>query len=161
MGTSATSSFANIKDLSFTITLNNGSSFGASGNTLTLQGLRATVDIDRAGGAAYGHMHAKLYGVSQKDMNAATSYKYQVADIPRNTISVWAIDGQQQTLVFSGDVVTSWANYQSQPDVYLQIEAVAGYYALMTPVVPTSYKGSFDVATAMQSLATQMGMTFE
>jgi hypothetical protein len=156
------SSFENEKDLKFTITLNNGSSFGVSGqNVLTLQGLRATVDIDRAGGAAYGHMHAQVFGVSQADMNAATSYKYQIDSIPRNSISVWAIDGDSQTLVFSGDVVTCWANYQNQPEVFLQIEAVAGYYALMTPVSPTSYATSFDVATAMQSLATQMGFTFE
>ncbi len=160
MGTTPQSSFSNIKDLKFTFTLGQGT-FDGSSNTLTVQGLRATVDIDLAGGSMYGHLVCNIYGMTLSDMNAIASYQYQPDVIVRNQIQVTAIDGDQSTLVFTGTIMTAWPNFQNPPDVYLQIQASLAIINQLTPISPTSVKAPVDVATVMQQLATTGGYTFE
>src|SRR5487761_532016 len=74
---SSPSSFQNPKDLKFVITLANQrvpfASGGQTFNTITLQGLRASVYIDNAGGAMMGTLHAQIFGVTSADMNTLTS----------------------------------------------------------------------------------------
>lgn len=167
------SSFDNLKDLQFVITLGNNQTTGQPGtfdavgnNTITLQGFRAVVDIDKGGGAMFGQLRCSIYGVSQSDMNAITTLMFQPsAASPQptyrpNTIAVTAIDGDQQTLVFQGNMITAWGVY-NQPDVFLQIVAQTAFLNKITPVPPRSYQGAVDVATAMSQLATSMGYTFE
>ena len=105
-------SFDNKKALRFVITLGTGK-FGSSNNDqITLQGFRASVDIDKAGGVQMGTLRAKIYGVSQSDMNTCTSFTMQA---PRdggylyqpNTVEVFAIDGDVETLVFAGNIVNA------------------------------------------------------
>src|ERR1700722_13800810 len=158
----ANSSFENKKSLRFSITLeNSGASFTQGGNTIILEGFRATVEVQKAGGVQMNTLQARVYGVSQSDMNTLTSLTFQPLEIKRNQISVWAIDGDQETLIYVGNVGTCFANYSQMPDVYLEINAFAGLINQMTPVSPSSYQGAVDVATIFQSLASTMGYVFE
>lgn len=160
------SSFENKKELSFVITLGSDASgqktFGAGGNNqITLTGFRASVEIDKAGGNQMGTLQARIYGVSQKDMNAITTLLWKPDQFIPNTVVVSAIDGNQQTQVFAGNIVQAWGNYQAQPDVYLQIQAQTAYVNQLRPVSPSSYQGTVDVATIAQQLASTMGYAFE
>lgn len=161
------SSFQNKKELKFVITLGGGSFGSSTANQITLEGYRAVVDIDKAGGMMMGTLRAQIYGVSQSDMNSCVTFPYQPqklgqgATIRFNTIQVFAIDGGQETLVFTGNIVNAWGNYQAQPDVFLSVQAQSTFAAQLTPVAPTSYNGAIDVATAMSQLASQMGLNFE
>lgn len=160
-------SFDNKKGLRFVITRGTGS-FDAAGkhDQITLQGFRASVDIDKAGGVQMGTLRAKIYGVSQSDMNTCTSFTMQA---PRNggytyqpnTVKVYAIDGAAESLVFAGNIVNAWADYQGMPDVYLHMQAAAVMYGQLKPVPPRSFKGSVDVATVMGQIAADMGFAFE
>lgn len=161
-----TKSFDNKKALRFVITLGTGK-FGSSNNDqITLQGFRASVDIDKAGGVQMGTLRAKIYGVSQSDMNTCTSFTMQA---PRdggylyqpNTVEVFAIDGDVETLVFAGNIVNAWADYQNAPDVHLHIQATAAMFAALKPVPPRSFKGGVDVASVMAQIAHSMGFAFE
>jgi hypothetical protein len=154
------SSFDNIKDIQFVITLSTGTFGSSSNNQVTLQGFRASVDIDKGGGQMFGQLRASIWGVSASDINSITTLQYQPRTLNPNTITVTAVDGQQQTVVFQGNIVTAWGVY-NQPEVYLQIVAQAAYFNQLQAVSPTSYQGSVDVATAMSQLAGQMGYTFE
>lgn len=148
------SSFSNKKALRFVITL-------GTGDQITLQGFRASVSISKAGGVQMNTMQAKIYGVSQSDMNAATSLQLQPEEIKRNTVAVFAIDGSQESLIFSGNMGNCWANYGSMPDVFLDIQAFAGLINQVAPVAPISLQGAVDTATVMKQLATSMGYVFE
>lgn len=159
-------SFENKKALRFVITLGTGK-FGSSNNDqITLQGFRASVDIDKAGGVQMGTLLAKIYGVSQSDMNTCTSFTMQA---PRdggylyqpNTVEVFAVDGDVETLVFAGNIVNAWADYQNAPDVHLHIQATAAMFAALKPVSPRSFKGGVDVASVMGQIAHSMGFAFE
>lgn len=155
------SSFSNKKELRFIITLGTGKFGSSNNNQITLQGYRAVADIDKAGGMMMGTLRAQIFGVSQSDMNSITTVQWKPQLYLPNTVRVFAIDGNQETLVFSGNIVNAWGNYQNMPNVFLMIQAQAAYASQLQGVLPTSFKGGIDVVAAMSQLAGAMGLTFE
>lgn len=154
-------SFDNKKQLRFVITLGTGK-FGSSNNdTITLQGFRATADIDKAGGMMMGTLRAKIYGVKQADMNSVTTLQWKPGTLIPNTVEVFAIDGPAETLVFAGNIVNAWADYQSLPDVFLHIQAQSAFFNALKAIPPRSFKGGVDVASVMAQIARDLGYTFE
>ena len=156
------SSFANPKDLQFIITLGVGTFGSSNANQVTLQGLRAVVNVNSGGGNMFAELTAQIYGVSQEDMNAITTIAYYNQSLLKNTIYVFALDGDQQTQIFEGNIFNAWGNYQNQPDVFLEIQARTGIINSLQGVPPTSYQGpAVDVATVMGALAQTMGYSLE
>lgn len=161
-----TTSYAYKKRLRFVVTLGTGK-FGSSNNDqIVLEGFRATAEIDKAGGVQLGTLRAKIFGVKQSDMNAVTSFTMQPPQgggylYQPNTVEVFAIDGDAVTLVFSGNIVNAWGDYQGQPDVFLHIQAQSAFFNQLRPVAPLSIKGGIDVAIVMERIARDMGLTFE
>jgi hypothetical protein len=155
------SSFSNKKELRFIITLGTGKFGSSTNNQITLEGYRATASIDKAGGQMMGTLKAQIFGVGQSDMNSVTTLQWKPSLLIPNTVEVYAIDGAQETLVFAGNIVNAWGNYQSMPDVFLEIQAQHAYFAALTPIAPRSYKGQIDVASVMSQIASDIGYTFE
>lgn len=154
-------SFDSKKQLRFVITLGTGK-FGSSNNdTITLQGFRAIADIDKAGGMMMGTLRAKVFGVKQVDMNSVTTLQWKPGTLIPNTVEVFAIDGTAETLVFAGNIVNAWADYQSMPDVYLHIQAQSAFFNALKAIPPRSFKGGVDVASVMAQIARDLGYTFE
>lgn len=154
-------SFQNKKELLFTITLGTGTFGSSTANQIALQGYRAVVEIDKAGGNQMGTLHARIYGVAQQDMNSITTLLWKQDLYIPNTVVVTAIDGDQETQVFAGNIVQAWGNYHNAPDVFLQIQAQTAYVNQLKPIAPSSFSGTVDVATIMAKLATAMGYSFE
>jgi hypothetical protein len=154
-------SFDSKKQLRFVITLGTGK-FGSSNNdTITLQGFRAIADIDKAGGMMMGTLRAKIFGVKQVDMNSVTTLQWKPGTLIPNTVEVFAIDGAAETLVFAGNIVNAWADYQSMPDVYLHIQAQSAFFNALKAIPPRSFKGRVDVASVMAQIARDLGYIFE
>ena len=157
------SSFTNKKQLRFVITLGVGTFGSSQDNVITLEGFRAYVDIERAGGAMAATLQAKIYGVSISHMNSITTLLYQ----PRNeywqpnTITVYAIDGDSETMVFTGNIIQAWGEFRGMPDVYLHIQSQAMYFDKLKAVPPRSFQGQIDIATAISQIANDLGLTFE
>lgn len=154
-------SFQNKKALRFVITLGIGKFGSSSYNQITLEGLRATVNVNMAGGPSMANMTANIFGLSQSDMNAITTLQWKQDYVNPNTIVVSAIDGAQETTVFSGNIANAWGDYSSMPNVSLYVKSQAAFFNQLIPVQPRSFKGSIDVATVMSQLATAMGYGFE
>jgi hypothetical protein len=158
-------SLTNKKRLRFDITLG-ADTFGNKGNKVSMMGFRATADITKVAGIQTGELIAKIFGVSQSDMDSITTLVMQSAVngamvyMP-NTIEVFAIDGDTETLVFTGNIVNAWGDYQGAPDVFLYIKAQAGLFNQLRSATPSSTKGAVDVATLMGQLAKDMGYKFE
>ena len=154
-------SFSNKKQLRFVITLGIGK-FGSSNNDrVILQGFRAIADIDKAGGMMMGTLKAKIYGVKQADMNSITTLQWKPQTWIPNTVEVFAIDGTAETLIFAGNIVNAWADYQSMPDVFLHIQAQAAFFNALKAIPPRSFKGPIDTPSVMAQIATDLGYTFE
>ena len=60
-------SFDNLKDLQFDITLGTGTFGSSNANTITIQGFRASVDVDKGGGQMFAELKVNIFGVSQSD----------------------------------------------------------------------------------------------
>jgi hypothetical protein len=157
------SSLTNKKELRFVITLgkSNGNFRGGNNNQVTLEGFRATVNVDKGGGQQMGTLRAQIYGVAQVDINSITTLLWHPEQQIQNQIQVYAIDGAQQTLVFSGWIVNAWGNYQQMPDVFLEIQANSAFQGMLTPTAPLSFASQIDVATVINQIATSLGYTFE
>lgn len=155
------SSFDNKKELKFIITLGTGSFGSSANNTITLEGYRAVVDIDKAGGMMMGTLRAQIFGISQGDINSITTLQWKPKSFIHNTVQVFAIDGAQETLIFTGNIINAWGNYQAMPDVFLMIQAQAAYFAQIKVAQPKSYKGSIDAVKIMSQLADDMHLIFE
>lgn len=154
-------SFTNKKELRFVITLGTGKFGSSNNNQITLQGFRAAANIDKAGGAMMGTLHARIYGVTQQDMNSITTLQWQTGFVIRNTVQVFAIDGDIETLVFSGNILNAWGDYLGMPEVFLQIQAQSQYVTGLQSATPISIKGGIDVAVVMARIAKDMGLSFE
>lgn len=151
----------NKKRLKFIITLGTGKFGSSDNNRIILEGYRAIADIDKAGGMMMGTLRARIYGVSQEDMNSITTLQWKPQSIIPNTVEVYAIDGDKETLVFAGNIVNAWGDYQSMPDVYLRLQAQSAFINQLKPIAPRSFQGSIDVASVMSQIARDLGYNFE
>lgn len=154
-------SFSDRKALKFIITLGTGKFGSSSNDRITLQGYRATADIDKAGGMMMSTLRARIFGVRLEDMNAITTLQWKPGTLIPNTVEVFAIDGDRETLVFGGNIINAWGDYHGMPDVFLHIQAQAAYFNGLFSAKPRSFKGSVDVATIMGQIASEMGYAFE
>jgi hypothetical protein len=122
-------SFDNKKSLRVQITLATGTFGGSDSNQATYEGFRATVDIEKAGGVQNNTLHARIYGLSQSDMNSLTVLQYQADQLAiasagtggtlnRDNISVWAIDGDQETQIFMGTISTAGVMTKINPTYF-------------------------------------------
>lgn len=153
-------SFKNKKQLRFKITLGT-TKFGSGGeNVLIFQGLRAKVDIEKSGGVMLSQAVCKIYGMTQSDMNAITTLWWQPNSLPRSQIEIYAVDGDIESLVFAGDIITAQGDYQGLPDVFLLIQASSEYNAQMQAVEPTSVSGGTPVRVIMEKIANSLGLAF-
>lgn len=145
-----------------TIKLGAGTFDDSSGETVTLTGLRMQANIAAHGGDVQGVLQLRIYGMSLSMMNRLMRIGTIGNQGPRNSILIAAGDiGGGMTLVYKGTMAQAWADFQSAPEVVLNVIAFSAYNAAVTPVDASSYVGSIDVATIMGRLAQTMGMTFE
>lgn len=151
----------NKKQLRFVITLGTGKFGSSSANQILLEGYRAIADIDKAGGMMMGTLRAKIYGVKQADMNSITTLQWKPGSAIPNTVEVYAIENDAETLIFAGNIVNAWGDYQAMPDVFLHIQAQSAYFNGLQAVKPISIKGGINVAIVMERIARDMGLTFE
>lgn len=152
------------KSIELTITLGAGAFGEDVGDTVTLSGFRITVDAIFPGGDSMGRCQIRAYGLRDDVMNKLTTIGPVNAAIKaKNSILIAAGDSQVgMTTIFSGTILDAWADYNSAPDVAFNIIAFAGLASAVKPVAATSYKGSVDVATILQDIATNdMGIAFE
>ena len=139
-------------------------SFEGSGgaNELTLSGLRMSAKIMKAGGPSDCTMDLTIYGMTSSQMDQLSTLGMQINLTPKNPIVLLAGDKETgMTTVFSGYILTAYADYKGQPEVPFRITAHAGLPQSVISTTPTSIKGSADVADAMSGLASRMGLIFE
>lgn len=144
------------------ITLATGSFDSSTPNSVTLSGLRMTADMTKAGGESMGSLQLRVFGLTQAMMNQLTIIGPYGNINLGNQIEISAGDENGMQLVFFGVISAAWADYNSAPEVALNVVAYAGIGDLVKPVSPSSYSSaSTDVATIMGDLAKIMGLAFE
>jgi len=142
------------------IELANGQ-FEGGGNKMTLSGLRTSCQIINVGGGS-GTANIAIFGLPLDTMNQLSTLGYQILQMYKNTISVFA--GDENTgmgLVWTGEIVDAFVDAQDMPNVAFRVTSYPSPYGANKPVDPISIKGSADVSGIMSGLAKQMGFGFE
>jgi hypothetical protein len=147
----------NRKQLKIVLTLGTGAFGSSNNNVLTLQGFRCMVEIEHAGGMQNSFLRAKIFGMTQSDMNIATTLQWSPTFNIKNNIDVYTIDGGTTTLVFSGNFVQAWGEYIGMPNVYFYVEALAGYAAQQTPIPPSSLPSGSTAEETIKTLGVNNG----
>lgn len=138
--------------------------FGTAGqDTVTLEGLRCSVEIAQAGGASQAQLDLRVWGMKLEQMNKLTVLnKLAYDDVHQNTVTVMAGDSEGGVAVcFRGVIQEAWVDGRQPAEMVFQVTAFSGLYERTKPVPPTSYNGFVDIATVVSGIATQMEMSFE
>lgn len=157
-----------IKQLQASITINPQSTTptfkGTGNNTITFGGsganaLRMKAEIHNSGGID-SSLDLIIYGLSLSVMNQLSTYGTQLNLLPKNQITLLAGDASGMSQVYLGSIITCTIDFH-QPEAAMHITANASAGFAASSAKPASYSSSVDVATAMQSLASQMNLSFE
>jgi len=155
-----TTSFENKKQLRFVVTLAEGV-FSDKNNQVVLDGFRAVVEVQKAGGQMMSTSTVRIYGLAQELMNQLTTLAFKAMSYVKNTIDIIVIDGDQQVLIFRGQIINAWGDYSGMPDVCLYIETQTGYFQQVELGNPLAYKGVANVSDLMSVLAGRLGVPLE
>ncbi len=137
-------------------------SFGDGGfNTVDVSGLRVHAVISKAGGLGMATARIDVYGLDPKIANTISTLGKVLTAGRNNTITVSAGDANGMAVCFIGTIDMAWSDYSAAPDSKVQISAHTGLLENLKPIAPTSFSKPTDVATIIQTLAGQIGYTFE
>lgn len=146
------------RGLSFIISLGDGGEgFSGGASTLSLAGLRSRITAQSCIGgdtAFAGHALIQIWGMKPEDMARLSILGFDQAKIGKNNIDANAYDqGQSNDVaVFSGGIFNARINYNSMPDVSLEMECYASIDQQTQAVAGTSAQGTSDVAAMLAGI---------
>lgn len=143
------------RTLKFQFTLKEGA-FDESGNDiLTIDNIKADIEIGAYGGIAGTNIEARVYGLSIENM-AALSYKgIQLNGAKQNMMKVWADDKP----VFFGSITACFSDLNQMPDAALNISAFSTGFDQSIAAPPFSREGVASVPEIIQSIAASINYT--
>lgn len=152
------------RKLRASFTLSGGRTFDAAsgGNTVEVKDLRASAKINKAGANA-STLSMRIFGMQLSTMNQLSTLGYKINLIEQNQITVSAGDaGDEPAVVFVGGVMMAFVDLSNAPDVAFDITGNGtGNDSALSPMQPTSIRGSADVASMMSTFAQKLNVVLE
>jgi hypothetical protein len=149
-----------LKTIRTTIILSEGE-FEGGGNTKVIEGLATTVEVEKNGLPEKNTAKVAISNLKMSDMEKMTFLAFRPLQKRKNKIVIEAgIQGQELGMVFKGDIISAFPDFNSAPDVPFQIEAMAAGWSYQIAESPTSIQGEEDVAKLMEQFAKQAGFSF-
>ncbi|PLR20421.1 hypothetical protein PZBJ_20450 [Pantoea endophytica] len=143
------------RSLKFEFKLKEGKFDDKGNDTLTIDNVKAEMEIGAYGGVSGSTLDCRLFGLSLELM-AKLSYKgIQLDGAKQNMLKIWA-DGK---VVFFGSITNCFADFNQMPDAPLIISGNATGYEQSIPASPFSASGSVDVADVITTIAKSIGYT--
>jgi len=149
-----------IKSIQIEVALAQGE-FDGGGNTKIIEGLACAVDVTKPGGEN-NSARIKIYGLKYDTMYHLTMLGFKPLESRCNVISIKAgdMDGPL-ALVFQGEIISAFADFNNAPNIYMQFEAdTGGYYQQMASPIVT-VKGEVKVDQLFERFANEMGYSYE
>lgn len=143
------------RTLKFQFTLKEGSFDESGNNILTIDNIKAEIEIGAYGGITGTTLEARVYGLSIDNM-ALLSYKgIQLNGAKQNMMKVWADDRP----VFFGSITNCFADLNQMPDAPLIISAFSTGFDQSITAAPFSKEGVASVNEIITTIAASIGYT--
>lgn len=149
-----------LKTIRLSITLGKGQ-FSEGGNTKIIEGLACEVSVTKPGLPEKNSANVKVYGLKYEDMAQLTMLAFQPLELQRNLISIFAGElGGKLSLVFSGQIISAFADFNASPDVAMQFEADTGTYPQQIAEANLSVDGEATAEDIFSKFAESAGYDF-
>lgn len=143
------------RTLKFEFTLKDGAFDESGNNILTIDNIKAEIEIGAYGGITGTTLEARVYGLSIDNM-ALLSYKgIQLNGAKQNMMKVWADDRP----VFFGSITNCFADLNQMPDAPLIISALSTGFDQSITAAPFSKDGVASVNEIITTIAASIGYT--
>lgn len=143
------------RTLKFEFTLKDGAFDESGNNILTIDNIKAEIEIGAYGGITGTTLEARVYGLSIENM-ALLSYKgIQLNGAKQNMMKVWADDRP----VFFGSITNCFADLNQMPDAPLIISAFSTGFDQSITAAPFSKEGVASVNEIITTIAASIGYT--
>lgn len=150
-----------LKTIQITVTLGN-ETFSEGGNTKIIEGLACTASVLKPGLPEKNSASVKIWGLNYDAMRELTVLSYKPLESLYNTITVKAGErGKPLALVFSGEIVNSFADFNQSPDPCMQFEADSGSYPQQIAEAPTTVKGEARADHLFAQFAGSAGYSYK
>jgi hypothetical protein len=127
-------------------------------NTRVIEGLATTVDITKAGLPEKNTAKIKIANLAMSDMEKMTFLAFRPLQNRKNKIMVEAGNlGEELSVVFKGDITSSFPDFSNAPDIFFNIEAMTSGWSLLLNTSPTSVDGEMPVSQLMAGWAQEAG----
>lgn len=143
------------RNLKFQFGLSSGQFNDEGASILTLENVKAEVQVAAFGGLSANTLDAKIYGMSLKNMGLIGYKGVQYGVVTQNSVKVWAED----VALFSGTIGWAYVDANQMPDAPLIIQASTTGYAQSEPVVDFSQQGIVKIADIITAMANYIKLT--
>ncbi|MBE1237446.1 hypothetical protein IHV25_07265 [Phaeovibrio sulfidiphilus] len=143
------------------ITLMEGA-FGAATPPMVLRSFGTSATVTRPGLPDKESASVTISGLSYETMARLTTLGFLPGEPYRNRIALLAgQEGAPLSSIFMGEIVRSWADFNTAPDPVLRIEALSGFFPSLIAEEPLSREGSVSLADLLGEIAARIGYSFE
>ena len=150
----------NIKTIKTTVILSEGE-FEGGGNTKIIEGLATKVSVEKNGLPEKNTAKITICNMKLADMEKMTFLAFRPLQKRKNKILIEAGElGSELGLVFKGDIISAFPDFNSGPDVNFEIEAMTAGWAFQLADSPTSIDGEADAAKLIEQFAKEAGFGF-
>lgn len=149
------------KILKAVITLKNGL-FANGTNTIVLTSYPMKAESKRMNMPYSDTCTLKIYNLKKETLSALTFLIFKPLSYEQNTVDLYCGEDEDNLeLLYSGDVVSAYPDFNQAPDVVMTLELVTAGYQRVVAVPPYSVQGSTAVADIVSAIARQMGLSFK
>ena len=149
------------KILEVRVTLRAGSFGDGKGNTKIITGVPLKVKIEKNGPPDKNKASVEAMGLRYEDMEQLSTLAFKPLKTAKNVMEIYAGDEKDGlSLAFQGEVTSAAADFNTAPDIWFKLEALAGYFGATTAQGPSAVRGNQPVADFIARQAQVMGYTF-
>lgn len=126
---------------------------------ITLKDFASITEISCDGLPSLNSAVIRIYGLANDIMNKLSFIRYR----GRNEVSNYTINcyyHNNNSLIFSGDIISSYPDYSKVPDVNFYISAITNYRQIVNPTKPTSIKEEQNITNIVNTIAKDMNVNY-
>ncbi len=127
-----------------------------------LSGFACTVSVTKSAAPAFPTATVDIKGLSLELMERMTFLGFKAFGMAGNKIQIMAGEkGTTLPLIFEGDIMNAWADFNPVPSPVFRFEARGGLFCALAAQSPVSVEGNAKAEDMVRQLATEQGLEFE